>query len=184
MPLDSGRAATYGWAVGVPISGGPMRDSLPAAPEQPSFAAYVAPRPSAESLARSAEHLVLIVEDQPDHRYFYAHVLRWAGYRVEEAPTGRLGLERARAMRPSLVLVDVGVPELDGWELTAALRADPLTCDTPIVICSVYAFPADHERSAAVGCTLHLDKPVSPREVLDVVDRLLGQPPREGPHVG
>ena len=75
---------------------------------------------------------MLLVEDNEDNRIIYATALRYAGYEVLEAITGTEGVQRARTQRPDLILMDISVPELDGWEATAILKADPATRHIPV----------------------------------------------------
>src|SRR5207253_2395411 len=89
---------------------------------------------------------VLLVEDNEDNRIIYATALRFAGYEVLEAITGTEGVQSARTLHPDLVLMDISVPELDGWEATAILKADPATKHIPIVAVTAHALPGDEER--------------------------------------
>jgi CheY-like chemotaxis protein len=133
-------------------------------------------------LAEANARVVLLIEDNADHRYVYAQVLSRAGFRVEEAGTGAEGLARARALRPDVVLVDVMLPDTDGWQVMTALKADPATAAIPVLVVSVRAFAHDHARSLAAGAARHLDKPAAPYAVVDAVCALL--PPRDDVRVG
>ena len=114
---------------------------------------------------------ILLVEDNEDNRIIYATALRFAGYDVVEAVTGTEGVQQARASRPDLVLMDISVPELDGWEATAVLKADPTTRHIPVIAVTAHALPGDEQRSLAAGCDGYLAKPIPPAKLLAEVDR-------------
>ena len=118
---------------------------------------------------------VLLVEDNDDNRIIYATALRFAGYEVMEAITGTEGVQQARVGRPDLILMDISVPELDGWEATAILKADPATRNIIIVAVTAHALPGDRERSMAAGCDGYLAKPITPAALLREVDRRFGR---------
>jgi CheY-like chemotaxis protein len=118
---------------------------------------------------------VLLVEDNEDNRIIYATALRYAGYDVLEAITGTHGVQQAREYLPDLILMDISVPELDGWEATAILKADPSTRHIPIVAVTAHALPEDAKRSYAVGCDGYLAKPIPPAVLLGEVDRRFGR---------
>ena len=118
---------------------------------------------------------VLLVEDNEDNRIIYATALRYAGYTVIEAITGTQGVHHARTDKPDLILMDISVPELDGWEATALLKADPDTRHIPIIAVTAHALPGDQERSLAVGCDGYLAKPITPAALLGEVDRRFGR---------
>lgn len=122
-----------------------------------------------------ATKIVLLVEDNEDNRIIYATALRYAGYGVLEAITGTQGVQQARDGAPDLILMDISVPELDGWEATAILKADPLTRHIPIVAVTAHALPDDAERSRKAGCDGYLAKPISPAALLTEVDRRFGR---------
>lgn len=118
---------------------------------------------------------ILLVEDNEDNRIIYATALRYAGYEVYEAITGTEGVEQARAQRPDLVLMDISVPELDGWEATAILKGDPRTKHIPIIAVTAHALPGDEERSLEAGCDGYLAKPIPPAMLIAEVDRRFGR---------
>jgi two-component system, cell cycle response regulator DivK len=122
-----------------------------------------------------ATKTVLLVEDNEDNRIIYATALRYAGYSVLEAITGTQGVQQARDGAPDLILMDISVPELDGWEATAILKADSLTRHIPIIAVTANALPDDAERSRKAGCDGYLAKPISPAALLTEVDRRFGR---------
>ena len=118
---------------------------------------------------------ILLVEDNEDNRIIYATALRYAGYEVYEAITGTEGVQQARSQRPDLVLMDISVPELDGWEATAILKADPATKHIPIIAVTAHALPGDEERSLEAGCDGYLAKPIPPATLIAEIDRRFGR---------
>lgn len=133
---------------------------------------------------------VLLVEDNEDNRIIYATALRYAGYAVLEAITGTEGVQRTRTQKPDLVLMDISVPELDGWEATAIIKADPSTRHIPVIAVTAHALPGDQERSMQAGCDGYLAKPIPPAVLLAEVDRRFGRtkpsyrPPTPGDSIG
>ena len=125
-------------------------------------------------IAGAETRRVLILEDNEEHRYVYTRLLRRAGYQVIEAATGAEALALARATPPDLAVIDLMLPDTDGWTVTSALKEVPAMREMPIVVVTVRAFPGDHAKSRELGVTRHLNKPASPFEVLTVVNELLG----------
>ncbi|MEO7457494.1 MAG: response regulator [Gemmatimonadaceae bacterium] len=117
---------------------------------------------------------VLLVEDNEDNRIIYSTVLRHVGYDVVEAEDGLQAIELARSLKPDVILMDISIPNLDGWEATRILRQDPATKNTPIIALTAHALPDDRDRAAQVGFTAYLAKPVEPRTVVAEVKRWLG----------
>ena len=127
------------------------------------------------STQTAAPCTILLVEDNEDNRIIYATALRYAGYNVLEAVTGTQGVQQARDNQPDLILMDISVPELDGWEATALLKADPRTQHIPVVAVTAHALPGDEERSLQAGCDGYLAKPIPPASLIADVDRRLGR---------
>jgi len=127
---------------------------------------------------------VLLVEDNEDNRIIYSTVLRHLGYEVVEAQDGLRAVELARSLKPDIILMDISIPEMDGWEATRVLRQDPITKDIPIVALTAHALADDRERATALGFTSYLAKPVEPRAVVAEVRRWIGDrtgaPPAAG----
>jgi two-component system chemotaxis response regulator CheY len=127
---------------------------------------------------------VLIVDDDPATRLLCSISLELAGLRVLEAPDGQRGLARARFERPDLVLTDVRMPGLDGFELADALRSDERTQQIPLIFLSGEATPADEARALAAGALAYVTKPFDPPAlatlVADVLARHSGMDEQEG----
>ena len=124
--------------------------------------------------ADPADQKLLLVEDNEDNRIIYSTVLRHIGYTVIEALDGIQAIALARSELPDLILMDISIPEVDGWEATRILRADPATRDIPIIALTAHALADDRERATAVGFTSYLAKPVEPRAVAAEVRRWIG----------
>ncbi|MHB1265020.1 MAG: response regulator [Gemmatimonadaceae bacterium] len=118
---------------------------------------------------------VLLVEDNEDNRIVYSTILTHFGFRVLEAHTAGEALELARTEHPGLVLMDVGLPDMSGWDATRRLKGDPATSQIPIVALTAHALAEHRAEAVAAGCDGYLAKPVEPREVLAEVRRWLGK---------
>ena len=118
---------------------------------------------------------VLVVDDEPDQREIYRAVLRHAGYDVLEAADAKVGLELARTSSPDLILLDIALPQVDGWEAARLLKSDPSTASIPICAISARVLPADeHTRAIRAGFECYLLKPIEPRQVLREVEDRIG----------
>ncbi len=117
--------------------------------------------------------LVLVAEDNDDNRIIAATILRHSGYRVAEATTGSEALHLAQTMVPDLILMDVGMPDIDGWSTTRSLKSDPRTRDIVIVAFTAHALPGDREQALQAGCDGYLAKPVEPVRLVREVAKAL-----------
>jgi two-component system cell cycle response regulator DivK len=109
---------------------------------------------------------ILIVEDQDDNRRIMRDLLTSGGYAVIEAVTGLDGVRAAEAHRPDLILMDVQLPGLDGYEATRRIKAHPDLGAIPIIIVTSYALSGDDIKAYAAGCDDYVAKPFSPRQLL------------------
>ena len=117
---------------------------------------------------------MLLVEDNEDNRIIYSTVLRHTGFEVVEAHDGVQAVELARSVLPDLILMDISIPKIDGWEATRILRSEPATRDIPIIALTAHALADDRERAATGGFTSYLAKPVEPRAVVAEVRLWIG----------
>lgn len=117
---------------------------------------------------------VLLVEDNEDNLMIYSTILRHSGFEVIEARDGQAGVDTAKAKRPGLILMDVSIPLIDGWEATRRLKADPATADIPIIALTAHALASDQQKAVEAGCDGYIAKPAEPRLVLATVKRFLG----------
>ena len=119
---------------------------------------------------------ILLVEDNEDNRIIYTTVLRHVGYDVIEALDGVQAIALARSARPDLILMDISIPEIDGWEATRILLESPETRSIPIIALTAHALQDDREKAVKLGFTSYLAKPVEPRAVVAEVQRWIGGP--------
>jgi two-component system, cell cycle response regulator DivK len=122
----------------------------------------------------SDSQTILLIEDNEDNRIVYTTILRHFGFQVIEAQSAEAGIALAHSAHPNLILMDVGLPGIDGWEATLRLKGDPETRGIPIIALTAHALSEHRARAFEVGCDDYLAKPVEPREVLATVRRHLG----------
>jgi two-component system, cell cycle response regulator DivK len=117
--------------------------------------------------------LVLVADDFDDVREMYAEFLEFAGFRVVQASTGLEAIEAARVHRPDVILMDVTMPDLDGFAATARLRQDPDFVTLPILMLTAHVFAEHEEQARAVGCSGFIRKPCLPDDLVREVRRVL-----------
>jgi len=117
---------------------------------------------------------ILLVEDQEMNRDMLSRRLRKRGFEVSIAVDGAEGVEKARAERPDLILMDMSLPVIDGWEATRQLKADDATRGIPVVALTAHAMSTDREKALAAGCDAYETKPVELPRLLETVEKLLG----------
>jgi CheY-like chemotaxis protein len=117
--------------------------------------------------------LVLLVEDTLDTLDAFSLFLRAAGFRVETAVDGRQAVDKARALRPDVVVMDLALPELDGWEATHRIKSDPLTRHVPVVAFTGHAFQQSKESARQAGCDAFLTKPLDPGRLVAEIHRVV-----------
>jgi CheY-like chemotaxis protein len=118
---------------------------------------------------------ILITDDDADARRIARTMLEAAGRRVFEARDGRECLRVAALEQPDVIVLDLVLPDVDGWEAARALKADPLTANIPILAFTAIAFDVLQERALQAGCDLVLTKPVMPRHLLREIDALYAE---------
>ena len=118
---------------------------------------------------------VLLVEDNEDNRIVYSTILQHFGYKVTEALNGEEGIAKARAEKPDLILMDISIPIIDGWEATQVLKHDPATHDIPIIALTAHALASDREKSIEVGCSDFDTKPVDLPRLLQKIHACLAR---------
>ena len=116
---------------------------------------------------------ILIIEDQEDNRVIMRDLLSSAGYALIEAVDGEEGVKLACRERPDLILMDIQLPVLDGYEATRRIRAVAELKSTPIIAVTSYALSGDEAKTRAAGCNSYVAKPFSPRELLARVREFL-----------
>lgn len=123
---------------------------------------------------------ILLVEDNELNRDMLSRRLGRKGFEIEAAVDGRTGLERALAGGFDLILMDMSLPELDGWEATKQIRSDPRGATVPIIALTAHAMPGDREKALAAGCDDYDTKPVEFDRLLAKIQARLadaGNPP-------
>lgn len=117
--------------------------------------------------------LVLVVEDYQDAREMYAAYLQFSGYRVAEAANGLEALDKTRELMPDIILMDLALPKMDGWEATRRLKADEQTRHIPIVALTGHALAGHAEGARQAGCDAFVTKPCLPDALVTEIERML-----------
>ncbi len=116
---------------------------------------------------------ILIVEDNPMNLELATDLLEAAGYVVIQAGTAEEGIKLARDESPDLILMDVGLPGMDGLEATGVLKQDPATKDIPVIAITAHAMKGDEEKALAAGCAGYITKPIDTRAFPKMVTRFI-----------
>jgi two-component system cell cycle response regulator DivK len=117
---------------------------------------------------------ILVVEDTEDNRQILRDLLSIAGYDVIEALDGAEGIAKASEHKPDLILMDIQMPIIDGYEATRRIKADPALKLIPVIAVTSYALSGDEERARSAGCDGYIAKPFSPRQLLATVNKIIG----------
>jgi two-component system cell cycle response regulator DivK len=112
---------------------------------------------------------VLVIEDTEDNRQIVRDLLTSAGYEIVEAADGESGVAMAASVQPDIILMDIQLPVMDGYEATRRIRADPATAQIPIIAVTSYALAGDEAKARDAGCAGYIAKPFSPRRLLAIV---------------
>lgn len=118
---------------------------------------------------------VLIVEDNVDNYELVRFLLERAGYQVLSAANGIEGVVAAKREQPDLILMDLSMPELDGWNATVQLKADDVTCHIPVLALTAHTLPGDRKRAIEAGCDGYISKPINVASFDKLVATLLRQ---------
>lgn len=116
---------------------------------------------------------ILVVDDNLDSRELVAKILQNRGYNIIEALDGEDALNKAREERPALILMDISLPKLDGYEVTRRLKALEELRDIPIIALTAHAMKGDREKALAAGCQGYVPKPINIRELPALVQRFI-----------
>ena len=125
-------------------------------------------------MSQDQKKTVLLVEDNEDNLVVYRTILEHVGYEVIEARDGEEGVNRARADLPDIILMDISIPKIDGWEATERLKRDGQTSEIPIIALTAHALEEDRAKAMRAGCDGYLAKPVEPRRVVQEVEKFIG----------
>ena len=118
---------------------------------------------------------ILVVEDQEDLRDVLRTLLVGSGYEMLEAADGEAGVAKAQSDRPDLILMDIQLPVLDGYEATRRIKTDPTLKATPVIAVSSFAMKGDEEKARASGCDHYVTKPYSPVQLLRIIRGFLNE---------
>jgi two-component system, cell cycle response regulator DivK len=116
---------------------------------------------------------ILVVEDNEENRDALSRRLQRRGFEVLFAADGKAGVEMAKTEKPDLVLMDMNMPELDGWEATRQIKADPAAQNIPVIALTAHAMTGDRERALEAGCTDYHTKPVEFPKLLAQIEAIL-----------
>ncbi len=122
---------------------------------------------------------ILVIEDHEDNRRIMNDTLSTAGFEVIEAVTGDAGVAMAESERPDLIVMDIQLPGIDGYEATRLIKAKPALRHIPIIVVTSYALSGDDVKAKEAGCDAYLAKPFKPRELLAKVCEFLPEAPPE-----
>lgn len=128
----------------------------------------------------TADALVLVVEDYQDAREMYSAYLQFSGYRVEEATNGLEAIEKAIELMPDIILMDLALPKVDGWEATKRLKSDSRTRHIPIVALTGHALAGFAEGAREAGCDAFVTKPCLPDALVAEIRRMLAKTRQQG----
>jgi CheY-like chemotaxis protein len=179
MPITVGGAASPLGAAAAPASAGQAavpvaaRGSQPAGHGRPERSAEPAPVPPARLHAALAGHKVLVVDDDPRNAFVLTDVLEMYDMTVVNAPDGRKAIAELVAGDIDLVLMDVMMPLMDGYETTRAIRQMPRFADLPVITVTARAMQGDREKSIDAGASDYITKPIDTEELLDCMERWL-----------
>ena len=120
---------------------------------------------------------ILIVEDNEENRDALSRRLQRRGFEVVMAFDGKLGVAAAKTEMPDIILMDMNMPELDGWEATKQVKADPATAHIPVIALTAHAMAGDRDRAIAAGCVDYHTKPVELPKLLEQIEQILVQRP-------
>ena len=116
---------------------------------------------------------ILLIENDFDNISIYTTILEYNGYGVVCAEDGVTGVELARSAHPDLIVMDISIPGIDGWEATRTIKADPRTASIPILVLTVHALDSDRQRAFEEGADGYMMKPAEPIQVVHEIRRML-----------
>ena len=116
------------------------------------------------------KYKILIIEDNPENYYLMRYLLESRNYIVMGADNGPHGISLAQEQLPDCILLDIQLPQMDGYSVAKALRADHSLDKTPIIAVTSYAMPGDKEMALAAGASAYIEKPIDPESFVDQVE--------------
>ncbi|MCX7725493.1 MAG: response regulator [Chitinispirillaceae bacterium] len=122
---------------------------------------------------------ILVIEDNPNNMYLCTFMLSKHNHQIIEATNGLDGIEKAKRELPDLIILDIQLPEMDGFTVARILKSEELTKGIPIVAVTSYAMVGDRERILAAGCEGYIEKPIQPENFIKMIESFLV---RKSPH--
>ena len=116
---------------------------------------------------------VLVIDDNERNRYLARFLLEQRGHEVLEAEDGEQGLARVASDLPDVVIMDLGLPGIDGLEATRRLRANPATASLPVIACTAHSMVDDEQTALDAGCNGYISKPIDPARFVDQIEAIL-----------
>lgn len=116
---------------------------------------------------------VLLIEDNEQNRYLLTFLLEGSGHQVVAANDGLAGIRQAQKETPDVILLDIQLPAMHGYDVAKGLRKIPALADTPIIAVTSYAMPGDREKALAAGCDNYIEKPIDPETFVSHVERIV-----------
>ncbi len=120
---------------------------------------------------------ILIVEDNPVNLELFQDLIELEGYEVVSAFTGHEAIEKAKREMPDIILMDIQLPEMDGWETTKILKKTPETRAIPIIALTAHAMEGDREKALDLGCDSYISKPINTRTFISDIKKVLSSSP-------
>jgi two-component system, cell cycle response regulator DivK len=141
-------------------------------------------KPAAGTTADDKAPLILVIDDFADNRDMYARFLEFSGFRVATGSDGQEALDKAFELGPDLIVMDLSLPGLDGWEATRRLKGDSRTKRTPVVAVTGHAFTGSQKSAQDAGCDGYISKPCLPADLVTEIRRVLAGGRRKSPKDG
>ncbi len=120
-----------------------------------------------------SEVSVLIIEDNEQNMYLERFLVEHSGYKVIEARDGFDGVKKATKFLPDLIILDIQLPFMDGYEVARQLKENKSTCDIPIVVVTSYAMPCDRKKVFSLGCDGYIEKPIDPKLFISQIQQFI-----------
>ena len=130
--------------------------------------------PVVEKKVSDSAPMILVIDDTEDNRDVYVQFFQYQGWRVSAAADGIEGLRLAAELKPAVIVLDLGLPKMDGWEVAKRLKADAATSGIPIIACTGHAVLELKKRALEAGVAEYIVKPVLPADLVALVRRHLG----------
>lgn len=116
---------------------------------------------------------VLVIEDNDKNLYLIRYIFEYNGFEVLEAKTGIEGVEKAIQERPDIIIMDIQLPDINGYEATMRIRKSKANGDIPIIALTSYAMTGDREKALEAGCTGYIEKPINPETIISEINKFL-----------